>query len=221
MKSAIEGIQEVSGSLCVSRSPSESVGFRWAIRFESIQDNIAAGFNVEKAEVYLDHEAMHVSMFHLLTDAPLFNWTHSNGDKSMCTSRYAIYGKGSSTKVLSFTYKVLPGDHAVRLQLSSSTNEEDALNTEAGSISNAINSGDSSLVNATLSVKNIPFAEGKNISIDTSPPTVNSITLNNQLLLNRTYAAGDELYFFVNFNKPVVVLVCIVSFSSSLFVVEV
>jgi len=205
VQSTIEGMLEVSGPLCVSRSPSESVGFRWAIRFDGVEDNIHARFDIERAKVYLDHEAMDVAAFFLLTNTSLANWTNSSGDESMCTSRHAVYKGGDATKRLSFVYTTLPGDKTSKLELLSLQNEVAEIDTETGGISNAINNECTSYVNAMLSLGNITFLEGTNITIDTSSPSVDNITVQSASFLNRTYGAGDELYFLVTFDKPVIV----------------
>ncbi len=106
------------------------------------------------------------------------------------------YTSGSTTSTLTFDYVVQPGDTSVDLDY----HDTGALTLNGGSIADAATN------NATLALAT-PGAAGslgasKNIAIDTTAPTVSSVSASNP---NGTYPAGQTIHVQVNFSEPVTV----------------
>ncbi len=205
VREALEKMASVLGSVCVSRSPSSfnPQGYRWAIRFNDRYDDFDNGFYIETASVYRDHEASNISITRLNTNKPLEDWTPEDGDRTMCTERHATFVNGSGTDVLTFRYEVLPGD--VTPKLSFATLEPVIkVNNDTTRIANAINNGTLSFIDVKLNVENSSSFQ-EDISIDTSPPYVQSVACIGNLSLTEKYHASDSIYLNLQFNKNVVV----------------
>ncbi len=106
----------------------------------------------------------------------------------------ATYASGSGTSTLTFDYTVQAGDNAAALDYTATN----ALTLNGGTITDPAGN------NATLTLYN-PGAAGSlsannNLTIDTTAPTVSSVTASNP---NGAYNAGQTIHVQVNFNEPV------------------
>ena len=202
VKIAVKKMQNVGGDVCVSRSRSilsyESGGFRWVIRFDGIYDDLQLGFSTESATVFHDHKAINSSTTFLVRDEALEDWTHDDGDETMCTYRHAEYLGGSGTDRLTFRYLSLPGDETSRLDLASPPFVR--IETGVDLISNALNGAAPSTVHADL-IWNGAFSN--NIAINTAPPQIVNLVISGTADLDHTFHAGDVLSFHVVFDKPI------------------
>lgn len=109
---------------------------------------------------------------------------------------YATYSSGSGTSALVFTYTIAAGDNTSDLDYSSAS----ALQLNSGTIRDAATN------NATLTLPT-PGAAGslsdaRNIAIDTTAPSVTSITATS---VDGSYKAGGVIDLVVNFSEAVVV----------------
>jgi hypothetical protein len=204
MKEKIERMATVSGSVCVSRSKSTQLvgnnGFRWAIRFESIHDDLQLGFRTEQAEVFRNHQAIDLDVSLSAHENILSDWSLIDGDESMCTFRYAEYQKGSGANILLFRYVTLPGDVSSRLTL----NGTPTIGIKVGidSISNALNEGQSSALDCDLDWNG---SLQRTLAINTKPPEVVDVLISGSTDLGQPLHAGDVLSFEVIFSMPIIV----------------
>ena len=209
VKASIEGLSTILGNVYVSRSTSlvsmVQGGFRWAIRLEGLIDETSQ-LGIETAkDVYYGHKAISIQSLLLYISTPIHDWQVDNGDKEMCTGRYAAYKNGTGTEKLVFVYTVLKGDSTDRLDVSTLTRDIIKLTSKADKLSNSINSGESSLLDAILSQQNITLHPEVKVKLDTSAPIVQNVTKQNNTLNHQTYATGDSIYFDILFNKAVIV----------------
>lgn len=205
VKKAFEQIGTMLGSVCVSKTSSivNPGGFRWAVRLQNNLDDFSSGLLIQTADVRLDHEASNISIAFLTTNEAINDWILIDGEDSMCTHRSATYLNGSGTKILVFQYEVLPGDRVSELEFSTSNPVVNV--RESSGISNAVNKGSFSNIDAELSWSGTYV--GKNISIDASRPFVERVEFKGIVSQVDKYHVGDELYFSVKFNKKVAVSV--------------
>ena len=106
----------------------------------------------------------------------------------------ATYASGSGTSTLVFDYNVQPGDTAATLDYTATS----ALTLNGGTIADAAGN------DATLTLA-APAAAGslsaaKSLTIDTTAPTVSSVTATNP---NGSYKAGQTIHVQVDFSEPV------------------
>src|SRR6184192_3323479 len=112
------------------------------------------------------------------------------------TARTANYASGSGTSTLTFNYTVQAGDTAADLDYSATT----ALALNGGTIQDAA-TNNATLTLATPGAAN-SLGANKNIVIDTTAPTVSSVT---STLANGSYTVGQVVPITINFSEPVVV----------------
>ncbi len=106
----------------------------------------------------------------------------------------AAFASGSGTSTLTFDYTIQAGDNAATLDYTATN----ALTLNSGTIT------DPAANNATLTLAS-PGAAGslsanKSITIDTTAPTVSSVTASNA---DGAYKAGQTIHVQVNFSEPV------------------
>jgi hypothetical protein len=204
VKNALEMMSGIIGPVCVSRSLSAAniKRYRWAIRFNNRHDDIDKEIRVQKAHVRLDHEASNITVTRINTDIPLQDWVTNDGEVTMCTERNLNFIGGSGTNKLTFHYEVLPGDKVSVLNFT----RQDPLimvGGQSGSIRNSINNGTLSKINANLSTGTIDWEN--NITIDTSTPVIEDVSIFKSSSVTATYHVGDSIYFNVRFNKNIAV----------------
>jgi hypothetical protein len=116
----------------------------------------------------------------------------------------ATYTHGSGTRTLHFEFRVIEGDSLDRLDVS---NEPDASlilpSPHDDTITLLTNGASSSPVTADSALRGIFISYGHDISIDTTPPSVTSISPQASTTPDGMYAVGDVLTFQVTFDKPV------------------
>jgi hypothetical protein len=202
VKRVVEAMDNVMGDVCVSRdvSPTASSagGFRWAIRLESIDDNIFE-LGVDGAGMQFSDEGdlqMQIHTTNRVRDA----WSIADGDVGMCTVRTATYFKGSGSQSLHFRFQVINGDYSEGLNLVDGTN---LLLSGSDSISLLVNEPNQSPVNADCRIDGLSLSSDHRIAIDTVRPKVTSVIPQPATTPNGLYTVGDALYFEVTFDKPV------------------
>lgn len=206
VKDALEEMSTISGSVCVSRSHSvvsaEFSGYRWAIRFEDVNDDLRGNVRTESALVTKDHKAITLSSNLQLRDEPFSDWKTTDGDISMCTFRYATYVSGAGSKELVFHYHILPGDEALPLgiqspsaiQLSASVDGIFKYFSRKQIVSTNIAAG----LNWNGQISN-------NIFVDTNAPNIVNVTVDSTCGVDNIHRAGDEIFIHIIFDKPIVV----------------
>lgn len=199
-------MESIRGSVCVARSKSlQSSGYRWVIRFDSIWDDISVGLIPEYATVRRAHRPITLSVSYLVENKIVPGWVHDDGDLTMCTFRHATYMGGTGTDRLLFRYTSLPGDISSGMGINLSAPPSVGVDFGSDTISNALNSGSSSGINANL-IWNDAFE--RNIAINfTAPSVVDVIISSSKELVEDTFRAGDVLLFQVIFDKPIIVSV--------------
>jgi hypothetical protein len=116
----------------------------------------------------------------------------------------ATYTHGSGTTTLHFEFRVVEGDSLDRLDVSNATEASLILPLPDDDTITLITNGDSSSpVTADPAFGGIAIPYSHDISIDTTPPTVTSISPQALTTPDGTYAVGDVLTFQVTFDKPV------------------
>jgi hypothetical protein len=204
IKAKIEKMENVFGSVCVSRAKSvqsdETGGFRWAIRFDSIWDDLQLDFSTKHATVFRSHKAINLNVTILAQENVLNDWIRVDGDEAMCTFRYAKYLGGSGTNLLSYRYVPLPGDTSSGLSLSAPPSV--GVQAEVDFISTALNEGRESGIDADL-IWGGHF--GRNIVIDTSSPQIMDVIISGSTSLHQPFHAGDVLFFQVIFDMAIIV----------------
>lgn len=193
---ALTSLLSVGGKVCVSRSPSLSaIGFRWAIRFMSVNDFIQ-DVRVDDSEL-----AISITTTILTTNSALLDWSVDDGDTTMCTTRAASYVDGSGTKTLRFSFITLQGDNADLLGI----HDIVEANLLYSNIEDSVFLMTNSFGIAAIQVdpKLDEFTVQNHVAIKTSPPVVMSITPQESSTPDGTYAVGDTLFFEVIFDKPV------------------
>ena len=204
VKNVVEGMESVTGDVCVSRAMSvqsqASGGYRWAIRFDGMWDDLYNNFSTEHAPVYRDHKAISLSTNLLVMHEPVADWVREDGDETMCTFRYAKYLGGSGSSLLSFKFLSLPGDTSSKLSLSSPA----SLRIVSGmdKISNALNDGTPSNLYADLVWNN---ELSSSIAINSASPKIIDFVITGTVSLGQTLHAGDILFFQVYFDQPITV----------------
>ena len=106
----------------------------------------------------------------------------------------AVYVSGSGSSTLVFDYTVHAGDNAPTLDYAATN----ALTLNGGSIADPA-ANDATLTLATPGAAG-SLSDSKSITIDTSAPTVNSVSASNA---NGSYGAGQTIHVQVNFSVPV------------------
>jgi hypothetical protein len=109
------------------------------------------------------------------------------------TSRTASYTSGSGTNTLTFTYTVLATDTSADLNYAATTSLSATINDLAGNAS-------ARTLPATTGAGSL--GTNKNIVIDTTVPTVSSVTATNT---NGTYKTGDTIRVQATFSEAVIV----------------
>ncbi|CAM9252441.1 unnamed protein product, partial [Choristocarpus tenellus] len=138
------------------------------------------------------------------TNGNITSSANTTGAIGWATYAVANYTSGNGTKELTFVYTVDQGDSTKRLDYVSPATS--ALSAPFGSIL-AVGSlqpvYSTSYVNATLSTPGEPgsLSYSSNISVDTTPPSVTSISTTRA---NGTYTVGAEIDVVVAFSAPVV-----------------
>jgi len=204
VKRALEKLDNVVGDVCVSRSLSvlsgEAGGFRWAIRFEGIEDELKGNLKTEEAAVIRQHKAINLRLTFIVQNNPLDDWEHDDGETSMCTLRNARYVGGAGSKYLVFRFLSLPGDEAFPLLLPLPFNINPS--QESKGITNAVNNGASTTIDAEVGWNHsIP----NNITIDTRQSQITGITMDSSNSFGNTLHAGDVISFTFEFNIAVTV----------------
>ena len=204
VKATLENLENIRGSVCVSRSLSllsqEVRGFRWAIRFEDIEDNLKGNLSTEEAAVVRQHKAIDLQLTFVVRDEPFDNWEQSDGETTMCTLRNARYVNGTGTKYLLFRFRSLPGDEAVLL--TSPLPVTIKTSRESDDITNAINDGSLSTIAAELQWEH---TISNNIAIATQQPKITSIVIDSTASLDNIICVGDTVSFTFIFDMPVTV----------------
>ncbi len=208
VKLAVESLSTVAGNVCVSRSMSPNAlsagGFRWAMRFESLSDDIN--------EVRANGEGLKFvggTGGNLLTETvernkAFENWVSIEGDADMCTTSTAKFVGGSGTKDLIFRYQFLQGDSAERLNVNQSIGARIRYPTIGDGISllrNSARTSSMALIDPSIDSKGIELTN--RIQIDTARPSVVGIRPQLSTTPDGTYTAGDTLFFEVIFDKAV------------------
>jgi len=121
------------------------------------------------------------------------------------SSRTATYVEGSGTKILVFNLAILPGDDVVRLDVSEAVGAELLFPTVDDSISLLVNGHESTPTQADPKVEGIGLPLEQNIVVDTTPPSITSITPQVSTTPDGVYAVGDTVFLEVTFAKPVTV----------------
>ena len=206
VKHAIESLPNIIGDVCVSRAPSPNSisagGFRWAIRFVDISD-VTIEIQVDDAGLDFSGTGGALTTNFITANSILSGWVPDDGDTSMCTTRLATYIDGSGSKHLTFNFKVLPGDATERLDISSSIGAELILPPLEDTVSLLVNSAGMSPIKVDPNIEGIILPSDQIVSIDTTPPSVVSITPQDSTTPNGIYAVGDTLFFELSFEKPV------------------
>jgi hypothetical protein len=209
VKDALEEISTISGSVCVSRSKSissaEFGGYRWAIRFDDINDDLRGNIKTESAAVTKEHKAITLRSKLHLQDEPFTDWETADGDIAMCTCRYAMYVSGAGSKELIFIYNILPGDEALPLMIQ--TPDIIRFDDFDGGIFKYLGREDRKLMESRYIAADLSW-EGQiasNVFINTKPPTIVNITVDSTCGVNKIHRAGDVILVHVIFDKPVVV----------------
>ena len=204
VKRAIEKLDNVVGDVCVSRSLSvlsgEAGGFRWAIRFEGIEDDFKGNLKTEEAAVIRQHKAIDLHLTFIVQNKPLDDWEHDDGETGMCTLRNARYVAGTKSKNLVFRFLSLPGDEAFPLLLPLPFNINS--DQESKGITNAVNNGASTTINAEVGWS---YGIPNNITIDTRQPQIIGIIMDSSNTFGNTLHAGDVISFTIEFNIAVTV----------------
>ena len=124
-------------------------------------------------------------------------------DESTCTTRTAAYVSGSATKTLTFNFIIRSGDDTTRLDISETIGAELLFPTLEDSISLLTNSPGTSPIQVDGTIEGMSLPIDLDISIDTTPPVVMSITPQTSTTPNGMYAVGDTLFFEISFDKEV------------------
>ena len=206
MKEKIEKMKGVIGNVCVSRSRSvkfyDTEGFRWAVRFDSIWDDLELEFNTEHAIVFRGHKPIDLNVSIMALEDILDDWDHVDGDETMCTFRHAEFIGGSGTNLLGFRYLVLSGDSSSNAELILNLPPSVGLKAGIDSISTALNGGIASEIYADL-VWSGNF--GSKLVIDSRSPRIVDVIISSSSDLDQPLHAGDSLFFQLVFDKPIVV----------------
>mmetsp|Transcript_17452 Transcript_17452/g.34826 ORF Transcript_17452/g.34826 Transcript_17452/m.34826 type:complete len:183 (+) Transcript_17452:313-861(+) len=121
----------------------------------------------------------------------------------------ATYTHGSGTATLHFEFRVIEGDNLDRLDVSTQADASLMLPLPHDDTITLLTNGDSSSpVTADLAYGAISLPDILEIAIDTTPPTVISISPQALTAPDGTSAVGDVLTFQVIFDKPVDVSTC-------------
>eukprot|EP00984_Skeletonema_dohrnii_P016875 scaffold7561_cov227-Skeletonema_dohrnii-CCMP3373.AAC.8 len=121
----------------------------------------------------------------------------------------ATYTHGSGTATLHFEFRVIEGDNLDRLDVSTQADASLMLPLpHDDTITLLTNGASSSPVTADLAYRAISLPDSLDIAIDTTPPTVISISPQALTTPDGTYAVGDVLTFQVIFDEPVDVSKC-------------
>ncbi len=108
----------------------------------------------------------------------------------------ATYTSGTGTSTLAFDYTVQPGDNATTLDYTATT----ALTLNGGTITDP--AGNAATLTLASPGSAGSLANSKSLTIDTTHPTVNSVTASNP---NGAYNAGQTIHIQINFSEPVTV----------------
>ena len=119
--------------------------------------------------------------------------------------RPATYTHGSGTNTLNFEFRVVEGDSLERLETLADPEAALILPSHQDSITLLTNGAGPSPISADLIIGRNPYTQ--NITIDTKPPFVNSISPQELMTPHGIYAVGDVLMLEVLFDKPVEVSV--------------
>ena len=213
VRHSIEQIGTVKGHVCVSRSLSPYTGayvdgYRWAVRFDNLIDDIGAGLTVEVPQVASIDGAMHLNISFVLTETESVGW-----ENDMCTSRHAIYHSGSGSNVLVFHFIILPGDNSPTIDLD---RNRTSIEYESGSlvISNAVNYLERSIVEVNRSIENMSVVlnDSEVIKVDTSVPIIENISMSGLSVSYPKFNVGDTVYLNVTFDKEITVSELLSSF---------
>lgn len=117
---------------------------------------------------------------------------------------HATYTHGSGTTTLHFEFRVIEGDSLDRLDVSNEAEASLILPLPRDDTITLFTNGDSSSpITADPVFGGIAIPYGHDISINTTPPTVISISPQALTTPDGIYAVGDVLTFQVTFDKPV------------------
>ncbi len=122
----------------------------------------------------------------------------------------ATYTHGSGTTTLHFEFRVIEGDNLDRLDVSQQTDASILLPLPHDDLITLLTNGQTpSPVIADSMFGGITILHSLEIAIDTTPPTVISISPQGLTTPDGTYAVGDTMTFEVIFDKPVEVsIIC-------------
>mmetsp|Transcript_22612 Transcript_22612/g.47902 ORF Transcript_22612/g.47902 Transcript_22612/m.47902 type:complete len:237 (+) Transcript_22612:177-887(+) len=208
VKAAVESLWTVGGNVCVSRSISPNAlgaeGFRWAMRFERLGQDITE-FHINSGGLkFVGGTGGTLLMETVQRNEAIDDWVSMDGDADICTTTTAKFVGGSGTKDLTFRYQFLQGDSAERLDVSQRIGAKLRYPADGDGISLLKNSARASLM--TLidpSIESKGLAHTHSIRIDTDPPVVIGIQPQHSTTPDGIYAAGDTLFFEVIFDKSV------------------
>ena len=111
IKYILEKLSSVSGTTITSRAVStNSIGFRWAQRFQALSDDAVEGkFDVKSTGMqFSDPAKSRIEVLLMMTNTKNPDWVANDGNLDMCTLRYSSYQNGSETNIHEFEDTVLP-----------------------------------------------------------------------------------------------------------------
>ena len=216
LKMILEEMSNGSRHVCVSRSVADPHGwpmrYSWAIRFENLSDDpYTEKIDIEFSKMsFMSVGGGYMEVNHYVKNEPFESWNIDDGDSFMCTSRFASYAYMFCPKRIVFKYLVLPGDDIYALDVNNVFQTE-IVKSQIDSISNSINHGALSYIEANLTIANLSLLWA-NLTVETSAPIVERVSIENESLKNGTLGVGDILLIDILFNKPVVVscMLCII-----------
>jgi len=248
LKTYIEGLASVSGTVCVYREAAYALpwdipgtggpydshnwkyehmrpysngnGYNWVIQFNSLEDDPSLGFTVDYSGMSFsktkspnkgDQGTMLAETIEIgKSDSQYMTYDFANKTKHdavtsdydhTCLNRFAYYSSGSGTHDLRFDYVVMPGDQATFFDINPRAQIELEDPTSADTI---YYNAPTPILKADLGMQGKRLEAHKDITIDTSAPTIDSsVGVVASGTPDGTYTVGDELKFTVKFTKPV------------------
>ena len=221
LKMILEEMSNGSRHVCTSRSVTNPHGwpmrYSWVIRFENLSDDpYAEKIDIEYSKMsFMSIDGGYMEINRYIRNTPFESWNIDDGDSFMCTSRFASYDHMLCPKRIVFKYRVLPGDEIHVLDVNNIFQTE-IVKSRMDSISNSINHGLSSFIEANLTIANLSLSL-PNLTVETSAPIVEKVFVEKESLKNGTFGVGDILYIDILFNKPVVVSCVLFEYTNFFF----
>jgi len=192
-------------------------GYNWIVQFNSLEDDPSLGFTVDYTKMTFGktkgpHNSNSGNMLASTIEVGKFDNQYMTYDFSTdaftsaadhtCLNRFAYYSGGSGTSNLRFDYVVMPGDQATFFDIHpNATIELDDTSTDT-----MYYNAPTSVLKAHLGMQGKRLEAWKDLTIDTSAPTVDSsVGVVAHGTSDGTYTVGDTLKFSVKFTKPVAV----------------